>query len=137
MKNERRIIMVIVLMIVLFVWGLVQCQEARADHWRATASLLPGTYKLTYNVPAQTAAILAMNETHASLLGFIAVGEALTIIIDKEYTSDMFVEFLNVEPKTYDYMLPTLFVKKVDFAEQTYWVQIKLPCKWTLGDVAM
>ena len=36
----------ITLMVLALIWGLFECQEARADHWTQIATLLPGTYML-------------------------------------------------------------------------------------------
>jgi uncharacterized protein YccT (UPF0319 family) len=128
-------LLIILLMCLAFTWGVIQCQEARADHWRQTSSLLPGTYMLIYidyTMTAQMAAMQAFAEMQGieGTLSFVSVSEALTITINEEYTTEKMITFLNAEPQTTEDQKPMMFK-----SEGEWWRQIPMPCKWTKGDV--
>ena len=105
-----------------------------ADHWRQDASLIPGTYMVVYEHESATAQTFAMQEFAAehgieSTILFQAVMEAIVITINKEYTTEKLVKFLNTDPLTVG---PILFTK-----DKVGWRQIPMPCKLVVGDVTM
>ena len=115
-------------------WGVVMCQEARADHWMQTDSLKPGTYMLIYENQTATAQMLSM-QTYADLQGlsstlnFVSVNEAVVITIDEQHTCKKLVEFLNADPVT---------VGAVIFRQDKIgWHQIPSPFIWVEGDLAL
>ena len=140
MERERKIIMVIALMVILFVWGLARCQEARADYWQQNASLLSGTYMLTYYHDGSTDMILALQE-QAIIEGFNRtllfqyMMETAIITINKEFNAAKLVEFLNTEPQTKQPVV--LFVKKVDSLGGDFWIQVEMQCVLMPGDMSV
>lgn len=135
----KRKLLCITLMILALTWGILKCQEARADHWRQDASLLPGTYMLAYFDKSGTDFLLGLQDYSTlheleSSIKLQYVIEAIVITINREYTTGKLVKFLNTEPETVN---PILF-KKVELSETAViWKQIPMPWKLVAGDVTM
>lgn len=110
---------------------------AHADHWRATSSLLPGTYMLVYMSMESTAAIHDMYDSFAEqgvapASNIVWTGYAVAFNFDETYNTPNLIEFMMAGPPTTPGHIPVLFKK-----DKIGWHQIEMPCKWTLGDAAM
>ncbi len=127
-----RKLLFVLLMCLALVWGIFMCQEARADRWLQNSSLVPGTYMLVYDDAEGTAALLGL-QTYSELRGleatlkFQSVKEAVVITIDREFSTEKLLEFMNAEPVTVG---PILFKE-----DKIGWHQVPLPCQWVLGDM--
>ena len=136
MKREWYIICIIASAVLLFVWGLVMCQTARADHWEQNASLLPGTYMLVYiNVEGtwQVEYYAAMAEAQGvdANLKIEYVIQGLVMTIGGDFNTEKMVEYLNNDPPTTKDHVPILF--RMGALDE--WLQVPLPCKWIdVGD---
>lgn len=139
-KRKGYIIAIITLMCILLTWSVVKC--ARADYWRQTASLLPGTYMLVYtDVEATTQMLTLQNMAEINgvkdVVRFITVNNSITFAVDQEYNAAGFAKYLNTAPQTTDELKPVLFMRGVDAFNKPYWVHVPLPCAWTKGDEAL
>ena len=94
---------------------------AKADHWRATGSLLPGEYMLTY--------LIAPGDVDISGVAFVG---GVLIFDSAEFNADKMANYLNADPATIEWQMPTLFKWEDD-----WWRHIPLPLKWLKGDEVM
>jgi len=118
MKRQVTGYVIFVITAIVLLFGV---SSAKADHWRATGSLLQGEYMLTY--------LIAPGDVDTSGVAF--VGAAL-IFDSAEFNTDRMAIFLNSDPPTIEWQIPTLFKW-----EGEWWRQIPLPLKWTKGDEVM
>jgi hypothetical protein len=118
--------MIIAIAVILFVWGLTQCQEAGADywqdtakpHWVTTASLLDGYY-----------VIAAWCVTPAEGPGLC--GKLFAIDHSNPFNDDNYlVSWLSDPPRTKPEDIVGLFRLDPDKNE---FKKITLPCRWVVG----
>ena len=112
---------------------LLIASTAWADHWRQTASLLPGTYMMIYDNPRTTAQMQFLQEylraTGEDPFGADTIVEGVIFVIGEEQKTEKLIRFMNVDPQTSPEKNPFLF-KQVEGC----WVKIDFPCVWVKGD---
>ena len=118
MKRQVIGYVIFVITAIVLVFGV---SSAKADHWRATGSLLQGEYMLTY--------LIKPGDVDASGVAFLG---GVLIFDSAEFNTDRMATFLNSDPQTIEWQIPTLFKW-----EGEWWRQIPLPLKWTKGDEVM
>ena len=134
------------LMFLALIWGLYTCEEARADHWRQTASLMSGTYMIIYIDMPSTDYLVAEQE-YLTSQGKPPYTEVEAVMIGLKFRitdpekQPRLKELLNIKPKVHPDQKPILLKKGVDYPDKAAiqdkigWYQIPLPCKWIEGEV--
>ena len=116
--------------------------SAKADHWKAISSLLPGTYMLTYMCPESTATVHEMYDYFGErgvepATNIIYTGYMAVFGFNEKYNSKNLAEFMNAEPNTPPEFKPELFKLEPNPDGDSWWRQIPLPLKWLKGDAVM
>jgi len=111
--------------------------SAYADHWRATSSLLPGTYMLVYKSIENSQMMQDLYDAYAEqgvapATNIFWTGYTVIFGFDETYNTTNLIEFMSAEPATTPENSPILFKK-----DKIGWHQIEMPCKWILGDTSL
>ena len=115
---------------------------AYADHWKATSSLLPGTYMLTYMCVESTATVHQMYDYFGEQgiepsTNIIYTGYSVVLGLNEKVNSDSLAAFMNAAPNTPPDLNPEFFKLETAPDGQSWWIHIPLPLKWFKGDEVM